>query len=131
MRFFLLFILSLSFFSFTAPAESEKAPYEKFIITSPKNQDSIFNATDISASVQVSPALQAGNEVQFFLDHNPIHKPSTLTTIIISKVENGKAILVRGTHTLSAKIINKDGDEIKATPDITFFLHYAKSLKEH
>lgn len=104
--------------------KEEKKPYSTFALTSPKDQDSIFNSPEISASTQIVPDLQAGDKIQFFLDGAPVNDPSTETSVTIPKVRDGKEVLVRGAHTLSAKILSKDGEVINSTPDVTFFLHY-------
>jgi Domain of unknown function (DUF4124) len=109
----------------TTNAVEEKKPYAAFTIASPKDQDSIFNTTDITLTVQVDPALQPDDKIQFYYDGNPVDEPSTKTSITIPKVRDGKEMLVRGSHTIYATIINKDGEVLSTTPTITIFLHYA------
>lgn len=102
----------------------QKKPYSTFIITSPQDQDSIQNAVEITVSAKIVPALQEKDKVQFFMDGNPVDRPSSATSISIPKVQNNITLLTRGTHTLSAKIIDDNGDVVATTPEITIFLHY-------
>lgn len=102
----------------------QKKPYTTFVITSPQDQDSIQNAVEITVTAKIIPALQEKDKVQFFMDGNPVDRPSSATSISIPKVQNNVALLTRGTHTLLAKIIDDNGEVVATTPQITIFLHY-------
>jgi hypothetical protein len=98
--------------------------YTAFEINSPKDQDTFQNATEFPISVTINPALQEGDKIQFLLDGTPILSPVADTGITIPKVQDGKELVERGSHTISAQIINAQGDVIATTPGITIFVHY-------
>ena len=72
----------------------------------------------------VTPSLQKGDLIQFYYDGIAVGTPDQKTSITLSKVEGGKEFLVRGSHSVYATIIDKNGDVIKTTPSVTVFLHY-------
>lgn len=108
----------------TTDAAEQKQEYTDFSIGSPKDQDTFQNATEIPVSVSISPELQKGDTIEFYFDGMPIGKPSTETSIAIPKTSNDKEVITRGSHTVSASIINANGERIKTTPPITIFVHY-------
>lgn len=106
-------------------AAEQRQEYTDFSISSPKDQDTFQNATEIPVSVSLSPALQKGDTIEFYFDGTPVNKASTETSITIPKVFNDKELITRGSHTLSASIIDANGEKIKTTASITVFVHYA------
>src|SRR3990167_4519270 len=42
--------------------------YSAFTITSPKDQETFQNATELPINVDINPALQEGDKIQFYLD---------------------------------------------------------------
>ena len=103
----------------------KREEYTNFAISSPKDQDTFQNATEIPVSVNISPALQKGDTIEFYLDGTSVDKASTSTSISIPKMRGDKEIITRGSHTVSASLFNAAGDVLKTTASVTLFVHYA------
>lgn len=108
--------------------KEKKEPYATFEMQTPKDQETIQNVADITLSVDIQPALQKGDTVQFFLDDHAVNDASANTSTVVSKTDNDKPILTRGTHTIYAELYNEKNEKIKTTPEITVFIHYASAL---
>lgn len=109
-------------------AEEEKVPYTTFDMQTPKDQETFQNATEISLSVNIQPALQKGDTIRFFIDDQPVNEASSSTTTVVTKTQSDKPILERGSHSIHAVLYDDKSEEIKTTPQITIFIHYASSL---
>ncbi|OGT43996.1 MAG: hypothetical protein A3F13_04530 [Gammaproteobacteria bacterium RIFCSPHIGHO2_12_FULL_40_19] len=107
-----------------AASTDKREEYTAFSISSPKDQDTFQNPTEISVSVSITPALQKGDTIEFYLDGTSVASSSTTTSISIPKVRNNTAVITRGSHTLSAAILNAAGEKLMTTPSITIFVHY-------
>lgn len=108
--------------------EEKKVPYTTFDIKTPKDQETFQNATEISLSVNIQPALQKGDTIRFFIDGQPVNEASSSTTTVVTKTQNDTPILDRGSHSIHAVLYDEKSEEIKTTPQITIFIHYASSL---
>lgn len=108
-----------------AAKANEREEYTAFSISSPKDQETFQNATEIAVSVDIQPALQKDDTIEFYFDGNSVAAPSTNTAITIPKMRDGQEIITRGSHTLSASVLNASGDKLITTPSITIFVHYA------
>lgn len=95
---------------------STASTYKTFEITSPKNQETIQNQPVISVAFNVDPVMLPGDKIQVMLDGSPVGTPNAT---IYQEVSN----IARGTHTLSAAIINKNGETIKQSTSVTIFVH--------
>lgn len=98
-------------------AEEEAAgetKYDKFSITSPVNDQTIWNAVTIAVSLQLSPALNTaeGHTTWLFMDGKPVVKNSQSLLLQIGRTD-------RGQHSLQAQVRNKKGNIIKQTASIT------------
>lgn len=105
--------------------------YTDFTISSQKNEDTVWNADSLPVSVNITPALQEGDTVQFLLNGSAVVPAVASTSTSIPKVINEQAVLVRGTHTISANVLNASGEVLKTTPSITVFLHYTSVNQPH
>ena len=87
--------------------------YEKFNFIAPK-RDQLIHAKDgdISAMLSIRPPLKAGHKIVFVLDG----KSSAAGTLRISNF----SALAGGKHSLSAHILNAQGEKIKDTETINF-----------
>jgi hypothetical protein len=110
--------------STNATDKTKHVDYTDFTMSSQKEEDTIWNADSLPVSVNITPALQEGDTIQFLFDGAAVIPALAATSASIPKVINDKAILVRGTHTLSANVLNANGDILKTTPSITIYLHY-------
>ncbi len=95
-----------------------KKPYTAFVISSPADQATIQNQPAISVNVSVTPSLQEGDVVQIYLDGSPWGKSLHATQFTFTAPD-------RGTHQISAKLLDKNGQTLKDTPSNTIYVHHA------
>lgn len=91
--------------------------YRQFSISSPTDQQTIWNNPALNVSLNLKPALNTaeGHKVWLLMDGKPIVKNSSRLTLAIGLVE-------RGEHQLQAHIRNKAGKVIKQTKTITIHI---------
>lgn len=106
----------------------EKKRYTTFEMKTPADQETFQNAVEIPLAVTIEPALQKGDTIQFFLDGQSVNKPSSSTTAVVSKTKDDKPVLERGSHTFYAVLYDEKHKQIKTTPEVTVFMHYASVL---
>lgn len=110
----------------TAPTKPNIAPalpttstqYTLFNIASPADQASIQNQVTIPVTIAIKPDLQPGDKIQLYLDGKAKGAAAASTQFQLSEID-------RGTHQLSAAIINSNQQIIKQTNTITFYNHRA------
>jgi hypothetical protein len=102
----------------------KKIPYTQFKITSPTDQDTFQNATEIPVTISITPALQEGDKIQFYLDGKAVSEPIASTSYSIPKIKGAEEIIERGSHSISAELLNEQGEVIKTTPSVTIHAHY-------
>lgn len=105
-----------------APAQPSSRPlakrYETLTITSPTNDQAIrANAGNIQISCQLQPPLKTKrkHQIQFKLDGRITPHSGTHCTLSLSNIS-------RGTHTVSAEVIDADGTSLIQSPLIRFHL---------
>jgi hypothetical protein len=111
------------------PSGTETTPpalpsYQSFTVTTPRDQATIWdNAGNVSMSVDLEPALavEDGHKVQYYLDGKPYGKADL-------SMANAYHGLDRGTHTLSASVLDGNGDSLISTAPVTIYLHQASVL---
>ena len=101
----------------TEKPQDKKFNYKKFSISSPTNQQTIWNNPALDVSLSLKPALNmaAGHKIWLFMDGKPIVKNSSSLTLTINQAD-------RGEHQLQAHIRNKAGKVIKQTKAITIHI---------
>lgn len=83
------------------------------------------NQNTINVSLDITPSLKKGDKVQIVLDGTPIGSPVKNTSFIINDV-------YRGTHTIVAKVVNKDGKVLNTSKAVTFFMKQSwKGMGKH
>ena len=95
--------------------------YRAFAVASPADEQTLRdNAGNISMLVRVDPPLrvEAGHRIQFMVDGVDQGEPSTATGVTFQNVD-------RGSHTLSARLIDAEGQTLMTAPAVTVFLHRA------
>ena len=100
------------------------APYESFKVSAPDNEATIHDNEGIATlSLSLEPALLAdsGHRIQYFLDGKPEGKPETGLSHTYRDIE-------RGTHTLSATVVDVEGGAIISADPVTIYLHKASIL---
>jgi hypothetical protein len=101
------------------PSEtSQNVPYTKFIIGVPTDKETITNQPTIPVVFLIDPDLQKGDTIQLYLDGTPIKSPEAKTSFELTNIE-------RGTHQLSAALLDSNSNTIKETQTITIYIHYA------
>lgn len=104
----------------TAPASS----YDVLKFIAPKANQSIrANDGDVSAMISVKPPLKDGHKIAFYLDGKEVSKGNSRT----SNFKN----LPRGEHTVSARILDKNGREIKNSSVSFSVLRFSKLIKNN
>ena len=105
--------------SFTPVQAPENADfYKTFVIVSPANEETIRNNLGIlNIEAQLTPALQVRQKhrVQFFLNGEPYGTPIGKTSLTISNLD-------RGDYTLSATVVDADGEALISTGDIVLYM---------
>ena len=89
--------------------------YKNFKITSPQNDGTVRNPPgNITVSLQISPGLKNTHHVIVMIDGKQVAKGKS-TSVSVSNVD-------RGTHSLSAKIVDGSGKAVASAPSITFHM---------
>lgn len=102
----------------TTLAKTVKIPYSTFIITSPADQDTIQNQITIPVTIEIKPDLQPGDKIQLIVDGKP--SGDALPSIHLQLFQ-----IDRGTHQLSAVIIDNNQQVIKKSNNVTIYNHRA------
>ncbi len=105
----------------TKPAEQQGVQYQRLEIIEPKDKATIRN-NDGNLTVQVAtePELSKNDNVQIFLDGNPLGNPSKGLAFSITQID-------RGEHHLQAKILDKELNMVKKESEkTTFYMHRPK-----
>jgi len=101
----------------SAPIHSKK-PYTTFTISSPAEQETLQNQPMIVVKVVVAPPLQEGDTIQLFLDGTPWGDARATTQFELTAPN-------RGTHQLSAKILDSNMQILKVSNSNTIYVHQA------
>ncbi len=101
-----------------SPPQDEFSGYEEVRIAAPANEATVRNVQSISVQVTVRPALRSGDghRVQLYYDGAPHGAPQAGTTFQV-------AGLVRGSHELSAAVLDGNGKELVRSAPSVFFVH--------
>ena len=100
------------------PYQKKRKPavrYSAITISAPAN-DSVVqgNEGNVSISVATTPNLRSGDQIEISMDGGKVASGSA-SSYTVSNV-------ARGTHTLIAKIVGRDGKTLTASSPITFHL---------
>lgn len=96
--------------------DEEPAAYE-FTIASPSEEEHFHNpGGPIPVDARVSPALQSGHRLQILYEGVP------LQTSEVPWPQN------RGAHTVSARVVDEEGEVVSSSEERTFFVHRASKL---
>jgi hypothetical protein len=104
-----------------APASAVAANvgnYATFTVIKPHEDEAIrSNAGILNVSLALEPELQidAGHLVRFFLDGKPLGEPVARLSASFNNID-------RGTHTISAEIIDESGNTLVTAAPVTFHL---------
>jgi len=91
-------------------------PYSRCVIVAPDSEETFNAVTSVTVSVHVEPNLQAGHRIQVMLDGNVL--PDWPSDALNYQVKE----LLRGAHTVSARVLDADGGTACAGPSSTFHI---------
>jgi hypothetical protein len=100
----------------TTPAQEVRALYTTFDIISPKDQENIQNQPTLPVDIKLEPELKSGDKIQLLLDNKIIGNASTSTHIMLGQLE-------RGTHQLSAIILDSNQKVVQKSTPITIYVN--------
>jgi hypothetical protein len=90
--------------------------YSSCDVVQPTNAQTFQNATSVTASVQVSPSPQSGDQVFLLLDGTRVPNfPPTGGSITINSID-------RGTHSLQAVVQDSNGKVLCQSSNVSFTL---------
>lgn len=105
--------------------ESEPAPGYQLKIVSPEDDAGIrINNGNVMVNLQVLPALvpERGDMIQLYLDGLPAGMPMPQLNFMLENLD-------RGTHQLSAVVLNASGEVITQSDTVTFHLQRTSLLQ--
>jgi len=87
-------------------SEESNNKYENFVVTSPKNGEGIrSNSGNVSISLSLDPALRGGHKIIISMDGKEVGSGSSVS---LQNVD-------RGTHSISASVVDGNGKSIIST----------------
>jgi len=105
-----------------APASSQdqvEGEYTLFEIESPTNEQTIRSTKgEVPVTVVISPALQEGHAIRYFVDGKALTEDLKATRITVQNI-------TMGSHSLMAQIIDSSSNTIKVTSSIRFHIRKA------
>lgn len=109
------------------PTQKEEAQkYSNFAIESPELNAAIRdNAGNVTVVISAKPELQTkfGHYIQLTLDGKRLDQKYASNRISLNNLD-------RGSHTVSATLLNKTGSVLQTTTSVTFFLQrYSKKAR--
>ena len=107
--------------SMASPAKQpvKKSLYNSMVISEPEDDATLRdNQGLVQVSIELNPPLmtQLGHKIQYYLDDNPHGSPVENVVVGFSNID-------RGTHTVSAYVIDQDEKPVMSSPAVTFHLH--------
>ena len=95
---------------------SDDETYKSINIIQPEDQSTLRNTQGyVSILLNIKPTLKEGDRVQIVLDGAPVGEPQPATVFALQDIK-------RGSHTLSAQLVDKQGHIIKTSTPITIFM---------
>ncbi|HQQ61950.1 MAG TPA: DUF4124 domain-containing protein [Pseudomonadales bacterium] len=112
----------------TSPKEQDTdkhVAYTEFSIISPQQDQTFGNeAESVSINAEIKPSLQKGDRVQFFLDGASWGEP-------IRGLHKQMTNMERGTHTVEASVMDKDGHVLISSGKVSFHIKRISRLNQH
>ncbi len=99
----------------SAPLTQNK-PYSTFQLKYPGPEETIQNQPTITVEFIINPPLQPGDTIQLYLDGKPYGQAST-------NMQPTLSLLDRGTHSLSAAILDVNHRVVKQANANTIYIH--------
>lgn len=92
--------------------------YKTFEMVYPQDKQTFHNERRIIVSFDINPPLRSGDLIQLYVDGQPYGPPQASTNLLLYNLD-------RGEHTVSAKLIDRNGRAIFTLSDRTIYIHYA------
>jgi hypothetical protein len=103
----------------SAQEKIEAPTYTAISITKPSLNETIRdNNGNIAVAIDLAPALRPGNSITLFMDDKELLKGKTQTGFTLNNVD-------RGSHTLRASVVDKNGAVLISSKSVIFHLHRA------
>ena len=109
----------------TTDQDKKAFSYDEFRISSPANDETIReNNGDINVDIAIKPQLKTKlkHQIVLLLDGKPVSEPGSATSFTLHNVD-------RGQHSLTARVIGKDGAAITTTDTVSVHLKRFSSLQ--
>lgn len=98
------------------------AVYDHFVIVKPTREETLRNnAGTVDVQLSLLPELRDGDKIILTLDGKPQGQGIQSTRFVLKNLD-------RGTHVLSASIVDSGGRSLITAPSVTFYLHKASAL---
>ncbi len=101
--------------------EDDEGPYKSLKVTSPEDDATIWDNQGIATlTVALEPALltKSGHRIQYFLDGKAYGTP-------LARLSRTYRDIDRGTHTLSAAVVDVEGNAVINAEPVSIHLHKA------
>lgn len=100
------------------PANEAYAPYQSIAVVAPANEETLRNQETVGVDVEISPELlnSLGHRVQLYLDGVAYGQPASSPHFTLTSVD-------RGTHQLSAAVLDPGGSELFRSATTVFHMH--------
>jgi hypothetical protein len=96
--------------------------YDSLSITTPTDNSTIPNRSgDVNVSINISPALKKDDKIQLMMDGKPVGEAQNSTIFTMNNVS-------RGAHTLTANIVNREGETLLSSSTVTFYVQRPSTL---
>jgi hypothetical protein len=103
----------------SAQEKIEVPTYTAISITNPSLNETIRdNNGNVAVIIDLAPALRSGNSITLFMDDKELLKGKTQTGFTLNNVD-------RGSHTLRASVVDKNGEVLISSKSVIFHLHRA------
>jgi hypothetical protein len=96
------------------PDQPAIVPYTRCVVIAPDSEETFNAVTSVAVGLLVEPALQAGHHIEVLFDGNPLQDwPPDAVSHTVKDLE-------RGSHTLSARVLDANGGTACSGPTLNF-----------
>lgn len=92
--------------------------YTKFLVESPKDQETLQNTREFPVNLTIEPSLKKGHKVLLFIDGRPYGDAIASTQVPVGQLD-------RGSHQISAQLLDETKKVLKQTATITVYMLYS------
>lgn len=97
--------------------------YTRVELISPKHESMLYyDQAEVIARLALTPSLQVGHQVQFYVDNSPYGGPVAAPSLAIAGLE-------RGAHQISARVVMSEGEMVARTQSVT--VHVQRHFKRN